>query len=237
MDHAGEAEHGEAAVLDLLELHGGHVLLAHAHRVELEVTGSALALEGVEEGDSAENLEERDPEEDLAHGSGLDELVVESGHLGAASDLGERGVDGDVLEDGAGGGKHGNTAVLDLGLAEEADVTERGEAEGVEADVAGHGAVEGLGGLEEGNRGRHLHGGSSGGNCREDRVEDMVRWNSRLPADKVVGAEILSAAYVVQTTRSSSLHISSVHALEITPPKFPLAFVANMSHAGRAVSQ
>jgi len=42
----------------------------------------------------------------------------------------------EVLGDGAGSGKHGNAAVLDLGLTEELDVKEGGEAEGIEADVA-----------------------------------------------------------------------------------------------------
>jgi len=42
----------------------------------------------------------------------------------------------EVLGDGAGSGKHGNAAVLDLGLAEELDVAEGGEAKGIKAHIA-----------------------------------------------------------------------------------------------------
>jgi len=43
-------------------------------------------------------------------------------------------------------GKHGNTAVLDFGLAEpvevDSDIVNVGKAEGVEANVSGHGSIE-----------------------------------------------------------------------------------------------
>eukprot|EP00961_Rhodomonas_salina_P134297 1806308-Rhodomonas_salina.2 len=49
------------------------------------------------------------------------------------------------LHDHAGGGKHGNAAVLDLGLASPAEVKPVAEAERVKADVANEGSVEILG--------------------------------------------------------------------------------------------
>jgi len=159
VNHAAGAKHGEAAVLDLSELVPLHGLgvLAEAEGVELEVAGGALAVEGLEEGVGAEHLGETEPGEELPHASLGDDLVVEASHLGTAGDLGEGGVGGDVLEHGAGGGEHGDAAVLELSLAEELDVGDRGEAEGVEANVTNHGAIEGLGLLEEGDRGGHLH--------------------------------------------------------------------------------
>ncbi len=86
-------------------------LLAESKGIELEVTGHALALKGVEEGDGAENLEEGNPEEDLSHGASGNELVVEGSHLSAGSNLGEGGVDGNVLENGASSGKHSNACI------------------------------------------------------------------------------------------------------------------------------
>lgn len=153
MDHATDAHHSETAVLDLgkrIAL-GGVGVLGEAKRIELEVTRGALALEGLEEGDGAENLEEGNPQKDLSHGTLLDKHVVESGHFGATSKACVGRIGSDVLEHGASGGKHGNAAVLELGLLEEADVGNAGEAKGVEADVADHFARRAEGGraLEE----------------------------------------------------------------------------------------
>ena len=60
----------------------------------------------------------------------------------------------DVLGDRASSSEHGNTAVLDLSLAEELDVAEGRDAERVEAHVADHGAVELLRLVQEGHRRR-----------------------------------------------------------------------------------
>ena len=163
MHHAADAHHGQAAVLDLGQgvAGSGLGLLAEAKGVELEVAGSALALKSLEESDGAEHLEERQPQEELAHGALLHEDIVGGSHLGAADDGGVRRVDGDVLEHGAGGGEHGNAAVLELSLAEEADVGDAGEAKGVEANVTDHARAERLVALEEGDRlGHRLHGGA-----------------------------------------------------------------------------
>jgi len=165
--HATDTHHGEAAVLDLGESIALALLrvLAEAKGVKLEVTRSALALQRLEKRDGAEHLEERQPEEELAHGALLDEDVVRRSHLGAADELAVAGVHGDVLEHGAGGGKHGNAAVLQLSLAEETDVSDTGQAQGVEADVTDHAGSERLVALEEGHGLRHcLHGGAMLGN-------------------------------------------------------------------------
>ncbi len=165
VDHATDTHHSEAAVLDLgkcIAL-GGLGVLAKAKGIKLEVAGGALALEGLEKGDGAEHLEEGDPEEDLTHGSLLDEHVMEGSHLGATSKAGVRRISGNVLEDGTSGGEHGNAAVLDLSLTEEADVSNTGQAEGIEANVTWHAGAEGRVALKERDRlGHGLHGGAAG---------------------------------------------------------------------------
>ena len=169
VDHATDAHHGQAAVLDLGKrvALGSGLVLGEVERVELEVARGTLALEGLEERDGAENLKEREPEKQLAHSSLLHEDVMDTGHLGAADDPVHTREGEDVLGHGTGSGKHGNAAVLELRLAEELDVRDLRAAERVEADVADHGAVQGSGLLEERNRRRHrLHLRADGG-CHE----------------------------------------------------------------------
>mmetsp|Transcript_37791 Transcript_37791/g.86171 ORF Transcript_37791/g.86171 Transcript_37791/m.86171 type:complete len:208 (+) Transcript_37791:140-763(+) len=178
VDDPRDADHGKAAVLDLLEGHGLDVLLAHAEGVEHEVTRCARAtVEGLEKRRHGHQLEEPHPEDDLVHGEGLlvasvrlgDELVVRADHLRVADHLRHTGKLVQVLDDGAGGREHGHASVLDLSLAEELHVAEGGDAKGIEPDVANEGAVK-LGGLvEEGHRRRlRLHlGAASHGATRE----------------------------------------------------------------------
>lgn len=72
VDDATEGDHGKTAVLDLLEAHGGHVLLAETEGVEHEVSGlAAAALHGFVDSGEGGELEEADPEEELGHGGGL----------------------------------------------------------------------------------------------------------------------------------------------------------------------
>jgi hypothetical protein len=47
----------------------------------------------------------------------------------------------ELLNEAAKGGKHGNTSVLELSLAEPLDVVLGGEAKGIEAHIANHGSV------------------------------------------------------------------------------------------------
>jgi hypothetical protein len=55
-------------------------------------------------------------------------------------ELGTGKVD-NLLNEDASGGKHTNTSVLELSLTEPLEVDEVSEAEGVEANVAGHGSI------------------------------------------------------------------------------------------------
>mmetsp|Transcript_12239 Transcript_12239/g.17755 ORF Transcript_12239/g.17755 Transcript_12239/m.17755 type:complete len:210 (-) Transcript_12239:20-649(-) len=167
MDHASNAHHGEAAILHLGQrvTLGGLGLLAETERIELEITGSTLALEGLEKGDGAENLEERDPQQELAHGALLYKNVVDACHLCTTNQSLVGRVDSYVLEHGASSGKHRNAPVLDLGFTEELDVRNASETEGVETHVSNHALAKSHVTLEERNRlGHRLHGGAMLGN-------------------------------------------------------------------------
>merc|ERR1719453_1608756 len=126
--HAGDADHGEAAVVQLLGLHLGELLGVgglEARRVEAEVAGDVVGADGPRlvagralEGENAEDLDDRD-EEDDGRPEGLQRRLLEGDvrrHVDAAAEervelLGDR-----VAE----GGEHGDAAVLDLDLAVEA---------------------------------------------------------------------------------------------------------------------
>jgi len=176
VDEAADGDHSKAGVLDLgkaVALEGG-LILGKAKGVESEITGLTLALEGLEKSNNAEDLDEGDPEDDLGAATLLHEVVVgiNGGHLG------EEGESVLLLDEEAEDGKHGEAAVLELGLAEHAEVEHVREAKGVEANVAGVLAVEVDGALEEGDSVRevtlHLelaHSGSAslGGSAAEAR--------------------------------------------------------------------
>merc|ERR1712216_230316 len=117
VDEAANGDHGKARVLDLgkaVLLEGG-LVLGKAKGVESEITGLTLALQGLEKSNNAEDLDEGDPEDDLGAATLLHEIVVgiNGGHLG------EEG-EGVLLLNKD--GKHGEAAVLELGLAEYAEV-------------------------------------------------------------------------------------------------------------------
>eukprot|EP00290_Baffinella_frigidus_P027375 CAMPEP_0180230180 /NCGR_PEP_ID=MMETSP0987-20121128/26010_1 /TAXON_ID=697907 /ORGANISM="non described non described, Strain CCMP2293" /LENGTH=158 /DNA_ID=CAMNT_0022195125 /DNA_START=286 /DNA_END=758 /DNA_ORIENTATION=+ len=114
--HARDGDHGEAAVLDLLELVGVELVLVlgEAERVEAEVAGAVngSVRELEEEGD----LEEADEEENLPHRARLDRRLVEAPHLLALVPLVHEWEGVEVLHDRAGGGEHADAAVLHLSL-------------------------------------------------------------------------------------------------------------------------
>ena len=87
--------------------------------IYIYTTWARTHLEHLDGGGSAEDLEEGKPDKHLPHGALGDRSVVELGELEVAR------VDGlgagelvHVLDDAAEGGEHGNTAVLELRLAQ-----------------------------------------------------------------------------------------------------------------------
>ena len=138
-DHTADGDHGETAVLELLELH--LLLLLGVARVEAEgvegvVTGAtvvSLGHAGV--GGEGHGLDEGDPEEDLLHG--VREGIVGVDDLGDGLEAELLAGDADELrDDEADGGEHGGAAVLELGLAEPGEPLggALSEAAGVEVD-------------------------------------------------------------------------------------------------------
>ena len=155
-DQAGRGPHGEPPVGDLLRLQPrrlGGIPLHVPQGVQPEVSGGAVPPRPPGRGgDAGDHLPDPDEEE-----GGRDVLGVAVPYrpervrlaLDARRGLAAgRGAEELHLEE-AGDREHRDAAVLDLGLAEpvevDADVVDVRQAEGVEADVAGHGAVE-LGG-------------------------------------------------------------------------------------------
>eukprot|EP00961_Rhodomonas_salina_P063730 856990-Rhodomonas_salina.2 len=126
-------------------------------------------------GDAGEGLEDGDPEEELLHGALVPPRMSGPTRCAEAENGIQYLADGDVvklhhgsiaegllhagelsffvlgwccdshLDDHAGGGKHGDAAVLDLSLARPAEVEPVAEAERVEADVTDEGAIQVLG--------------------------------------------------------------------------------------------
>jgi hypothetical protein len=126
VDEAADGDHGKAGVLDLgkaVLLEGG-LVLGKAEGIESEVSGLTLALEGLEKSNNAEDLNEGDPEDDLGAASLLHEVVVRVN----GSHLREEGEGVLLLNEEAKNGKHGEAAVLELGLAKHAEVEHVGEA-------------------------------------------------------------------------------------------------------------
>ena len=126
VDEAADGDHGKAGVLDLgkaVLLQGG-LVLGKAEGIESEVPGLTLALEGLEKSNNAEDLNEGDPEDDLGATTLLNKVVV--GIDGG--DVGEEGEGVLLLDEETEDGKHGETAVLELSLAQDADIENIGEA-------------------------------------------------------------------------------------------------------------
>ena len=147
-DHTTDGDHGQTAVLELLEL---HLLLllgvagVEAEGVEGVVTGAAVvALGHTGVGGEGHGLDEGDPEEDLLHG--VREGIVGVDDLGDGLEAELLAGDADELrDDEADGGEHGGAAVLELGLAEPGEPLggALGEAAGVEVDGGPGAAGEG----------------------------------------------------------------------------------------------
>mmetsp|Transcript_22068 Transcript_22068/g.61418 ORF Transcript_22068/g.61418 Transcript_22068/m.61418 type:complete len:275 (+) Transcript_22068:255-1079(+) len=146
------SEHGETAIGDLLSLQSLELVcvsLSVPEWVESEVTWGALSCDAsLRDGDSGEGLDEHDSDEaggDVLWVGTPDlpecvHLVLGGGHFaswGWSEDLN--------LED-SGDGEHGNTSMLDLGLAEpveiDADLVDVGETEWVEANISCHGSIK-----------------------------------------------------------------------------------------------
>jgi hypothetical protein len=174
VDDATEGDHGKAAVLHLNEAAAGEGLgvLAEAKGVEAKIAGLAAVREHVARGQLEvvrEELNSADGEEHLPQASGgHNEEVVDGGS--AVLELGQAR---NLLRDHAGEGEHAHASVLELSLAQPLDVKVVGEANGVEAHIAGQGAVEGGGALEEGHSqvavvAERLHAGALGhGGCND----------------------------------------------------------------------
>ena len=149
---AGGGPHGEAAVGNLLGLEAlelGRVALAEAEGVEAEVAGGAIAgLAAGGGGDAGDHLNGGDHDEGEGNVLGVRVPQLPEGvHLalgggGLAAGGGAEDLD---LED-AGDGEHGHTGVLELGLAHpveiDTDLIDLRKAEGVKANITGHGSVE-----------------------------------------------------------------------------------------------
>mmetsp|Transcript_30663 Transcript_30663/g.64162 ORF Transcript_30663/g.64162 Transcript_30663/m.64162 type:complete len:244 (-) Transcript_30663:144-875(-) len=149
VDEAANGDHGKAGVLDLskaVPVEGG-LILGEVERVEREVTRGALALEGLEEGNYTEQLNERDPENDLLATALGDEVIVgvDGGELGEERE----GVN--LLDNESEDSEHSEAAVLELSLTQNAEIENIGEAQGIEANVAGQGTIQVGRALEEGN--------------------------------------------------------------------------------------
>ncbi len=97
----------------------------------------------------AENLNETKSEENLPESASRNREEGLGGQL--VVEAGERQV-GLLLNDEAEGGKHGNAAVLQLGLAQPLDVEIVGEAKRVKANIAGQGSIQ------PGRAGEERHG-------------------------------------------------------------------------------
>ena len=136
-EEGGDADHGETAVLELLELHLPALVLLLGVALEvvddgLSLAGVGLALEGAPVLDGLEGAAE-DDELGPPLGVGLED----GGHgVGGGDVLGVEGAEG-VGEEPADGGEHGGAAVGQLGLAGPLGGDPLGEVEGVEELAAG----------------------------------------------------------------------------------------------------
>mmetsp|Transcript_48267 Transcript_48267/g.113968 ORF Transcript_48267/g.113968 Transcript_48267/m.113968 type:complete len:208 (+) Transcript_48267:185-808(+) len=154
VEHARESDHREAAVPDLSGgvLLGGRRVGGHAERVEAEgARGTTLKV--VERLLVREGLEHADEEEDLAPAGRRNLVEGLEGVGGERSKLGELG---ELGEDHAEGGEHAHAPVLDLSLLHPLGAVVIGEAERVEASVAGHAGVDVSGLGHEGDGLGHL---------------------------------------------------------------------------------
>ncbi len=174
MDEAANGDHGKAGVLQLGKLVSpeGRLVSREVERVEAEVTrGTAIGehgalntqnqapqnikpyqIEGAHRGDLArvaENLNSTEGEEDLPEATGRDSEESLGGKLVVEARKRQVGL---LLNNEAEGTEHGNTAMLQLSLAEPLQVEIVGEAERVKSNVAGKGSIQ------PGRAGKERHG-------------------------------------------------------------------------------
>jgi len=158
VEDATEGDHGEAAVLDLYKAAAGEGdgVLSKAKGIKAQITGLTALREHVT-GCQLElvrgELDGADCEKHLPEASSGDhEEVIDRG--GAVRELGKAH---SLLGNHAGPCEHAHATVLELGLTEPLDIKVVGEANGIEANIAGKGAVERGGALEEGHGKVLLH--------------------------------------------------------------------------------
>mmetsp|Transcript_27856 Transcript_27856/g.75052 ORF Transcript_27856/g.75052 Transcript_27856/m.75052 type:complete len:219 (-) Transcript_27856:15-671(-) len=167
VQEAREAKHGEAAVLELLELEVGALggVLPEFEGVKAEVARGAAICEHVIHGHLAvveHKLHNAAEDDDLAKGAcgrlhrrldGVGAVVVRPPKAHK------------LLHNHAHNAEHANAAVLELSLAQPLQVHDVREVERVKAHVARH-ALAKLGGLDEERHGlrelRHAHCGARG---------------------------------------------------------------------------
>ena len=154
-DIAHDADHGKAAVVELPAALLLESLGVDAREVELgeDDLGERSALGVVSALGLGRELGNEDGADDLGLAGEGDGLPgIEGVHAGEGLEGDVRGehageVDASGLDHVAGGGEHGNAAVLELGGAEPGEGlvrSELGEAEGVEVLSGGSGTTDGL---------------------------------------------------------------------------------------------
>mmetsp|Transcript_10244 Transcript_10244/g.15265 ORF Transcript_10244/g.15265 Transcript_10244/m.15265 type:complete len:202 (+) Transcript_10244:299-904(+) len=159
MNHAANGKHSETSILNLLQLHLIHFLLAlsntESHGIEAEVTRLAVGIfEHVLHGNLSlvgPPFEDTEPADDLKHGTGSSRR---GGHVGVGNGdhTGQSPV---LLHNETNGGEHGSASVLDLGFTEPLHVEIFGEAQRVKADITNP-ALGSLRGFDEGDSLAHL---------------------------------------------------------------------------------
>ncbi len=196
VDKAAEANHGEAGVLELSELEtaDSRVVTTEVEGVKAEVARGAALSEHVAGRDLAavrEHLDAAEGEEDLPEAGGGDGEEGVEGELGVKAGKGK--VDA-LLHPEAEAAEHADAAVLELSLAEPLKVEIVGEAKGVEADITGHGAVEGGGAREErhGLRPVKLHLGACQKHIRNENIScSRVDYMSNIRATQLASVSVL----------------------------------------------
>mmetsp|Transcript_8781 Transcript_8781/g.33135 ORF Transcript_8781/g.33135 Transcript_8781/m.33135 type:complete len:259 (-) Transcript_8781:22-798(-) len=167
-DHASESDHGQAAVLQLLELQILLLLVIGlrvvAKEVKLEVSRLAISLSQHHflHGDCAPHLRHADPQQNLGHAAELHGRVVRGNAAHVVHRAGK--VDAKIGGDEANNSQHADAAMLKLGLTHPTDVHGVREAKRVKANISNQGAIQGRWARHEGKRGRL--GGKRGGGLR-----------------------------------------------------------------------
>eukprot|EP00964_Phaeocystis_antarctica_P045543 scaffold26226_cov79-Phaeocystis_antarctica.AAC.4 len=149
-DHAGDGDHGKAAVVELLALHlleSERVRRLQAERVEAQVARRVRGLHGppldigvLKGGQDGEHLDDSDREND-GRPEGLERGLLERAERRPVDRAAEERVE-DLSQRVSERGQHGDAAVLHLDLAVEADLALGGGALGAVIVRAEAGRVE-----------------------------------------------------------------------------------------------